>query len=70
VTQQSLDDGSTEKEATFARIERQGSIEGDEEDLQHTQTRLSKTTIRSRWMEWFLTGGQCGDMVGKWVHRR
>ena len=48
VTQQALDEGSTEKEASAARIEAaKAQLKAAEEDLQHTQTRLSKTTIRS-----------------------
>ena len=48
VTQQSLDDGQTEKEAAAARIEAtRAQLKAAEEDYQPTQTRLSKTTIRS-----------------------
>jgi RND family efflux transporter MFP subunit len=48
VTQQSLDEGLTEKEAAAARIAAaHAQMKVAEEDLQHSQTRLSKTTIRS-----------------------
>lgn len=48
VTQQNLDEGLTEKEATAAKIEAARSlVKAAEEDLQHTQTRLSKTTLYS-----------------------
>ncbi len=48
VTQQNLDEGLTEKEASAARIEAARSQLGAaEEDLRHTQTRLSKLIITS-----------------------
>jgi RND family efflux transporter MFP subunit len=48
VTQQNLDDGLTEKEATAARIAAaKAQLKAAEEDLQHTKTRLSKTIICS-----------------------
>ncbi len=48
VTQQNLDEGLTEKEASAARIEAARSQLGAaEEDLRHTQTRLSKLIIYS-----------------------
>ena len=44
VTQQNLDEGLTEKEASAARIEAaKAQLKAAEEDIQHTQTRLSKT---------------------------
>ncbi|MGA2467301.1 MAG: efflux RND transporter periplasmic adaptor subunit, partial [Thermodesulfobacteriota bacterium] len=48
VTQQNLDDGLTEKEASAARIEAaRAQLRAAEEDLNHTQTRLSKLIIYS-----------------------
>ena len=48
VTQQALDDSLTEKEASAARIEAaRAQLRAAVEDLSHTQTRLSKTTILS-----------------------
>jgi membrane fusion protein (multidrug efflux system) len=67
VTQQNLDDGSTEKEAASARIEAaKAQLKVTEEELQHTQTRLSKTIIRSP-MDGvvFYRGVNVGDMVGE-----
>ena len=67
VTQQNLDDGSTEKEATLARIEAaKAQLKVTEEELQHTQTRISKTTIRSP-MEGVVSfrGANVGDLVGE-----
>jgi membrane fusion protein (multidrug efflux system) len=67
VTQQNLDDGSTEKEAVSARIEAvKAQLKVTEEELHHTQTRLSKTTIRSP-MEGVVSyrGVNVGDMVGE-----
>ena len=67
VTQQNLDDGSTEKEAASARIEAaKAQLKVTEEELQHTQTRLSKTTIRSP-MDGVVSyrGVNVGDMVGE-----
>ena len=67
VTQQSLDDGQTEKEATAARIEAaKAQMKAAEEDLQHTQTRLSKTIIRSP-MDGIVSfrGVNVGDLVGE-----
>jgi membrane fusion protein, multidrug efflux system len=67
VTQQNLDDGSTEKEAASARIEAaKAQMKVTEEELQHTQTRLSKTTIRSP-MDGVVSyrGVNVGDMVGE-----
>jgi RND family efflux transporter MFP subunit len=67
VTQQNLDDGLTEKEAAAARIEAaKAQLRAAEEDLQHTQTRLSKTVIRSP-MDGVvsLRGVNVGDLVGE-----
>ena len=67
VTQQNLDEGQTEKEATAARIEAaMAQLKAAEEDLQHTQTRLSKTTIRSP-VDGVVSqrGVNVGDMVGE-----
>jgi RND family efflux transporter MFP subunit len=67
VTQQNLDEGQTEKEAAAARIEAaMAQLKAAEEDLQHTQTRLSKTTIRSP-MDGVVSqrGVNVGDMVGE-----
>ena len=48
VTQQNLDEGLTEKEASAARIEAsRAQLRVAEEDLKHTQTRLSKLIIYS-----------------------
>ena len=67
VTQQNLDDGLTEKEAAAARIAgAKGQLKASEEDLQHTQTRLSKTTIYSP-IEGVVSfrGVNVGDLVGE-----
>ena len=67
VTRQNLDDGLTEKEATAARIEgARAQLKAAEEELQHTQTRLSKTTIQSP-MDGVVSyrGVNVGDMVGE-----
>ena len=67
VTQQALDDGLTEKEASAARIEAaRAQLRAAEEDLRHTQTRLSKTTILSP-MEGVVSsrGVSIGDLVGE-----
>jgi len=67
VTQQALDDGLTEKEASAARIEAsRAQLRAAEEDLRHTQTRLSKTTILSP-MEGVVSsrGVGIGDLVGE-----
>jgi RND family efflux transporter MFP subunit len=67
VTQQNLEDGLTEKEATSARIVAAlAQIKAAEEDLQYSQTRLSKTTIRSS-MDGIISyrGVNVGDMVGE-----
>ena len=72
VTQQSLDDGSTEKEAASARIEAvKAQLKVTEEELHHTQTRLSKTTIRSP-MDGVVSyrGVNVGDMVGEMGSQR
>ena len=65
-TQQSLDDGLTEQNASVARIEAaKASLQTAENDLQYNQTRLSKTTIRSP-LDGVVSfrGVNVGDMVG------
>jgi membrane fusion protein, multidrug efflux system len=72
VTQQSLDDGQTEKEAAAARIEAtRAQLKAAEEDFQHTQTRLSKTTIRSP-VDGVVSsrGVNVGDMVGEMASQK
>ena len=67
VTQQNLDDGLTEKEAAAARIgAAKAQLRAAEEDLQYTQTRLSKTTIHSP-IDGVVSfrGVNVGDMVGE-----
>ena len=67
VTQQNLDDGLTEQEAAAARIAAaKAQMKAAEEDLQHTQTRLSKTTIHSP-IDGVVSfrGVNVGDMVGE-----
>lgn len=67
VTQQALDDGLTEKEASAARIEAaRAQLKAAEEDLRYTQTRLSKTTILSP-MEGVVSSRvvNIGDLVGE-----
>ena len=67
VTQQNLDDGLTEKEAAAARIAAaRAQLKVAEEDLQHTQTRLSKTMICSP-IDGVVSfrGVNVGDLVGE-----
>ena len=67
VTQQNLDDGLTEKEAAAARIaSAKAQLKASEEDLQQTQTRLSKTIIYSP-IEGAVSfrGVNVGDLVGE-----
>jgi membrane fusion protein, multidrug efflux system len=67
VTQQNIDDGLTEKEAATARIAAaRAQLKVAEEDLQHTQTRLSKTLIRSP-IDGVVSfrGVNVGDLVGE-----
>jgi RND family efflux transporter MFP subunit len=67
VTQQNLDDGQTEKEATAARIAAaKAQLKAAEEDLQHTQTRLSKAMICSP-IDGVVSsrGVNVGDLVGE-----
>ena len=67
VTEQNLDDGLTEKEAAAARIaSAQAQLKASEEDLQQTQTRLSKTIIYSP-IEGVVSfrGVNVGDLVGE-----
>ncbi len=66
-TQQSLDEGLTEKEAAAARMaSARAQLKVAEEDLEHTQTRLSKTTIRSP-IDGVVSfrGVNVGDLVGE-----
>jgi membrane fusion protein, multidrug efflux system len=67
VTQQALDDGLTEKEASTAKIEAaKAHLKAAQEDLSHTETRLSKTTICSpRDGVVSLRGVNVGDLVGE-----
>jgi len=67
VTQQSVDDGLTEKEASTARIEAaRAQLRAAEEDLHHTETRLSKLIIYSP-MDGVvsLRNVNVGDLVGE-----
>ena len=67
VTQQALDDGLTEKEATAARIATaRAQIKAAEEEVRYTQTRLSKAVIRSP-MDGVvsLRNVNVGDFVGE-----
>ena len=67
VTQQNLDEGQTETEAAAARIEAaKAQLRAAEEDFQHTQTRLSKTTIRAQ-TDGVVSfrGVNVGDLVGE-----
>ncbi len=67
VTRQNLDDGLTEKEASTARIEAaRAQVKAVEEDLRHSETRLSKTTIQSP-MDGVVSyrGVNVGDMAGE-----
>ena len=67
VTQQNLDEGLTEKEASAARIEAaRPQLRVAEEDLNHTQTRLSKLIISSP-MDGVvsLRNVNVGDLVGE-----
>ena len=67
VTQQNLDDGLTEKEAAAARLaSARAQLKASEEDLQQTQTRLSKTIIYSP-IEGAVSfrGVNVGDLVGE-----
>ncbi len=67
ITQQSLDDARTEKEAAKARIEAaRAQLKVAEEDVQQAQTRLSKAMIRSP-MEGVvsLRNVNVGDFVGE-----
>ncbi len=67
VTQQNLDEGLTEKEATAARVAAANAqLNVAEEDLRQTQTRLSKTTTRSP-IDGVVSfrGVNVGDLVGE-----
>jgi len=67
VTQQNLDEGMTEKEASAARIESaKAQLNVAEEDIQQTQTRLSKTVISSPIDGVVsLRNSNVGDLVGE-----
>jgi len=67
VTQQNLDEGQTEKEASSAKIEAaRAQLKVTEEDLQHTQMRLSKTLLRSPIDGVVsLRNNNVGDLVGE-----
>jgi RND family efflux transporter MFP subunit len=67
VTQQTLDEGTTEKEASAAKIEAAKSqLKSAEEDLKQIQTRLSKTLIRSPIDGVVsLRNNNVGDLVGE-----
>jgi RND family efflux transporter MFP subunit len=67
VTQQNLDDGLSEKEATSARKKAaEAQLKAAQEDLQQTQTRLSKTIICSP-IDGVVSfrGVNVGDLVGE-----
>ncbi len=67
ITQQNLDDARTENEAAKARIEAaKAQLKVAEEDVQHAQTRLSKSMIRSP-MDGMvsLRNVNVGDFVGE-----
>jgi RND family efflux transporter MFP subunit len=67
VTQQNLDEGSTEREASAARIEAaKAQLKVAEEDIQFTQTRLAKTVIVSP-IDGVVSLRNCnvGDLVGE-----
>ena len=67
VTQQSLDEGLTEKEAAAARIaSASAQLKVADEDLQHTRIRLSKTTILSP-IDGVVSfrGVNVGDLIGE-----
>jgi membrane fusion protein, multidrug efflux system len=66
-TQQSLDEGLTEKDAVAARIAAaQAQLRAAEEDLRHVQMRLSKTTVCAP-MDGIVSfrGVNVGDLVGE-----
>jgi len=67
VTQQSLDEGLTEKEAAAARIaSASAQLKVADEDLQYTRMRLSKTTILSP-IDGVVSfrGVNVGDLIGE-----
>ena len=67
VTQQNLDEGSTEREASAARIEAaKAQLKVAQEDIQFTQTRLAKTVIVSP-IDGVVSLRNCnvGDLVGE-----
>jgi multidrug efflux pump subunit AcrA (membrane-fusion protein) len=68
VTQQNLDDGLTEKEASAAKSEAaKAQLRAVEEDLRHTQTRLS---IRPS-MGWSRSGVSMWEIWSeRWVRKR
>jgi membrane fusion protein, multidrug efflux system len=67
VTQQSLDDAATEKQAAGARVEAaRAQRKVAEEDIQHAKTRLSKALIRSPIDgRVYLRNVNVGDFVGE-----
>jgi membrane fusion protein, multidrug efflux system len=72
VTQQAFDDGLTEKEAAAARIAAaRAQVRVAEEELEHSRTRLSKTTIRAP-RDGIVSqrGVNVGDMVGEMGSQR
>jgi RND family efflux transporter MFP subunit len=67
VTQQNLDDGLTEKEATSARIAAaKAQLKAAEEDIEQIKTRLSKTVVCSP-IDGVVSfrGVNVGDLVGE-----
>ena len=72
VTQQSLDDGQTEKEGRGSPYRgARAQLKAAEEDFQHTQTRLSKTTIRvPRGRGCLVVEWNVGDMVGEMASQK
>ena len=67
VTQQNLDEGATEREASAARIEAaKALLKVAQEDIQFTQTRLAKTVIVSP-IDGVVSLRNCnvGDLVGE-----
>ncbi len=67
ITQQSLDDACTEREAAAARVEAaKAQLKVAEEDIEHAKTRLSKSVIRSPIDgRVYLRNVNVGDFVGE-----
>jgi len=67
VTQQNLDEGTTEREASSAKIEAaKAQLKVAQEDIQYTQTRLSKTVLSSPIDGVVsLRNSNVGDLVGE-----